>query len=65
MAMFCHYVAVTITPAIEPNPKASIFFGGAVLRVEYLLLAQYLFEVLPRDRQTGANGFHLSTPFVF
>jgi len=52
MAVFCRYVAVTITPAIEPNPEASIFFRRTVLRVEYLLLPQYLVEVLPGDHQT-------------
>jgi hypothetical protein len=52
MAVFCHYVAVTITPSIEPNPEASIFFGRAVLRVEYLLPPQCLVEVFPGDRKT-------------
>ena len=52
MAVFCHYVAVTITPSIEPNPEANIFFGRAVLRVEYLLPPQCLVEVFPGDRKT-------------
>jgi hypothetical protein len=52
MAVFCHYVAVTKTPAIEPNPEANIFVVGAVLRVEYLLPPQCLVEVFPGDRKT-------------
>jgi len=52
MAMFCDDVAVTITPPIEPSPEASIFFGGAVLRVECLLFPQCPSEVVPGNRQT-------------